>query len=137
MQIFSLDLPFDWPLILAALLFMALDVVSGFFKGIVQKNVSSGIMREGFAKKLSLVLVLFLAQFLQWVVPLLSLDVEIPAVAVVVTCIILMEAVSVLENVAQINPSLQRSRLFRIFDGIIDGYGVADDEGDVRKGYAE
>lgn len=80
-----------WQLI-ASLVFMVGDYVSGFIQAVINNNVDSKIMREGLFRKILLILVIFLSFIFQYAfnIPLIS--------KVVCIYIIIMEIVSILEN---------------------------------------
>lgn len=78
--------------IIASLIFMVGDYVSGFIQAVINNNVDSKIMREGLFRKILLVLVIILSFIFQYAfnIPLIS--------KVVCIYIIIMEIVSILEN---------------------------------------
>ena len=78
--------------IIASLIFMVGDYVSGFIQAVINNNVDSKIMREGLFRKILLVLVILLSFIFQYAfnIPLIS--------KVVCIYIIIMEIVSILEN---------------------------------------
>ena len=56
---------------------------------------------------------------LQYASGLLDLGVEIPTLGAVAVFIVLTEAVSILENIADMNPALANSGFFKIFESVI------------------
>lgn len=78
--------------VIASLIFMIGDYVSGFIQAVINNNVDSKIMREGLFRKILLILVILLSFIFQYAfnIPLIS--------KVVCIYIIIMEIVSILEN---------------------------------------
>ena len=78
--------------IVTPLIFSLFDVITGYIQAIINNNVDSKIMREGLFRKILLILVIFLSFIFQYAfnIPLIS--------KVVCIYIIIMEIVSILEN---------------------------------------
>ena len=108
-----------WYLFVIPLVLNILDIVTGFTAAVANQNVSSSAMREGLFNKLGFILALILAALLQYASGLLDLGVEIPTLAAVAVFIILTEAVSILENIAEMNPALANNGFFKIFESVI------------------
>ena len=108
-----------WYLFVIPLVFNILDIVTGFTAAVANQNVNSLAMREGLFNKLSFIFALILAALLQYASGLLDLGVEIPTLAAVAVFIILTEAVSILENIAEMNPALANNGFFKIFESVI------------------
>lgn len=108
-----------WYLFVIPLIFNILDVITGFTAALANHNVSSSAMREGLFHKLGFIFALILAALLQYASGLLDLGVEIPTLAAVAVFIILTEAVSILENIAEVNPALANNSFFKIFETVI------------------
>ena len=108
-----------WYLFVIPLVFSILDIITGFSAAVANRNVSSSAMREGLFHKLGFIFALILAALLQYASGLLDLGAEIPTLAAVAVFIILTEAVSILENIAEMNPALANSSFFKIFESVI------------------
>lgn len=108
-----------WYLFVIPLVLNILDIVTGFTAAVANQNVSSSAMREGLFNKLGFIFALILAALLQYASGLLDLGVEIPTLAAVAVFIILTEAVSILENIAEMNPALANNGFFKIFESVI------------------
>ena len=108
-----------WYLFVSPLVFNILDIITGFTAAIANQNVSSSAMREGLFHKLGFIFALILAALLQYASGLLDLGAEIPTLAAVAVFIILTEAVSILENIAEMNPALANNGFFKIFESVI------------------
>lgn len=108
-----------WYLFVIPLVFNVLDSITGFTAAVANQTVSSSAMREGLFHKLGFIFALILAALLQYASGLLDLGVEIPTLAAVAVFIILTEAVSILENIADMNPTLANNGFFKIFESVI------------------
>ena len=102
---------------LATLAFIVLDVFSGMMKGAAEHNLSSKIMRRGFWHKASLVLTLVVAGTIDTATTLgLHIGFDAPIFEAVCIYICFMELVSILENIAAVNPDLKGSKIFKLLD---------------------
>ena len=108
-----------WYLFVIPLVFNILDIITGFTAAVAKQSVSSSAMREGLFHKLGFIFALILAALLQYASVLLDLGIEIPTLAAVAVFIILTEAVSILENIAEMNPALANNGFFKIFESVI------------------
>jgi toxin secretion/phage lysis holin len=108
-----------WYLFVIPLVFNILDIITGFTAAVANQNVSSSAMREGLFHKLGFIFALILAALLQYASGLLDLGVEIPTLGAVAAFVVLTEAVSILENIAEMNPTLANNGFFKIFESVI------------------
>ena len=108
-----------WYLFVIPLVFSILDIITGFTAAVANQNVSSSAMREGLFHKLGFIFALILAALLQYASGLLDLGVEIPTLGAVAVFVVLTEAVSILENIAEMNPALANNDFFKIFESVI------------------
>ena len=79
--------------IIAPLLFMAGDFISGFIQACINNNISTKIMRQGILRKALLLLVITLSFVIQYCFNLSVIS------KVVCAYIIIMEFISILENI--------------------------------------
>lgn len=108
-----------WYLFVIPLVFNTLDIITGFTAAVANQNVSSSAMREGLFHKLGFIFTLILAALLQYASGLLDLSIEIPTLGAVAVFIVLTEVVSILENIADMNPALANNCFFKIFESVI------------------
>lgn len=108
-----------WYLFVIPLVFNILDIITGFTAAVANQNVSSSAMREGLFHKLGFIFALILSALLQYASGLLDLGVEIPTLGAVAVFVVLTEAVSILENIAEMNPALANNGFFKIFESVI------------------
>lgn len=86
--------------------FMMVDVFTGVLKAVKNKELSSTRAREGIYKKASFILFIAFGYLADYAMQYVDLGFSFPAGATICTLIILTEAISVLENLGQINPDL-------------------------------
>lgn len=86
--------------------FMMVDVFTGILKAVKNKELSSTRAREGIYKKASFILFIAFGYLADYAMDYVDLGFNFPAAATICTLIILTEAISVLENLGQINPDL-------------------------------
>ena len=94
--------------IIAMIIFILLDVISGVASAYYRKEISSQKLRTGLWHKLGYFFVLFCAIAIEWTMTKgLDLGFSLPLVVPICVWVSLMEIVSVLENAAQMNPDLE------------------------------
>lgn len=86
--------------------FMMVDVFTGVLKAVKNKELSSTRAREGIYKKASFILFIAFGYLADYAMQYVDLGFKFPAAATICTLVILTEAISVLENIGQINPDL-------------------------------
>lgn len=88
--------------------FILFDIITGLTKAWYHKKFDSSIMRQGMFNKLSEVLAVAFSAFLQYGGDKINLGFELPVVPVVTVYICLMEFISIIENLCDINPHLKK-----------------------------
>lgn len=94
---------------------IVLDYVTGLVKAAKNHDISSTRMREGLYHKAAFVLTMFLAEVIEHAQRVIDLGFTVPVVIPAAVYITLTETASIVENLAQINPELQGSRLLALF----------------------
>lgn len=89
-----------------ALAFMVIDVFTGVLKAVKSKDLNSTKAREGIYKKASFILFIAFGYLADYAMDYVNMGFNLPAAATICTLIIVTEAISVLENLGQINPDL-------------------------------
>lgn len=89
-----------------ALAFMVIDVFTGVLKAVKNKELNSTKAREGIYKKASFILFIAFGYLADYAMNYVNMGFSLPAAATICTLIIVTEAISVLENLGQINPDL-------------------------------
>ena len=105
----------NWWLIATGVMIIG-DYVSGMAKAIVQRNISSQIMRNGLWHKFAYVMVVGLAAFLQIASQHINLGYDMPLIPLVCGFIVLIEVSSIIENLAEVNPEIADSKLLQYFN---------------------
>lgn len=98
---------------ITVLAFIGFDILTGLIKALAKDGINSTVLRKGMYHKLSEILTVFGAGLLQHGAEYIQLGVEIPALIGVASYICIMELVSIIENLAVLNPSLYK--LFKPF----------------------
>lgn len=101
--------------------FMLCDILSGFLQAVVNHNVQSVKIREGLVHKASIALIIFAVYALELTAQHVA-GLAIEGLGTVPVCIIvvLMELVSIWENVCKANPELKNSPLGRLLESTVD-----------------
>lgn len=89
-----------------ALAFMVIDVFTGVLKAVKNKELNSTKAREGIYKKASFILFIAFGYLADYAMDYVNIGFNLPAAATICTLVIVTEAISVLENLGQINPDL-------------------------------
>lgn len=89
-----------------SLAFMLIDVLTGVLKAVKNKDLNSTKAREGIYKKASFILFIAFGYLAEFAMTYVDLGFNFPAGGTVCLLVILTEAISVLENLGNINPEL-------------------------------
>ena len=103
---------------------IVMDVAAGVLSAATRGELNTTKLRHGLFHKLGLVLTYALAVALEYACDVLPLGIDMPLVIPVAAYITLMEAMSVYENVKQINPDIKVEKFEDLFkfshgDGIV------------------
>ena len=90
--------------------FILLDVLTGFMKGIYNRDINSTALRKGLLHKASEGLVYGCSLLLEYAVTYTEIGIDLPLSGAVTIYIVGMEATSIIENLCEVNP-----KLFRLF----------------------
>lgn len=89
-----------------ALAFMVIDVFTGVLKAVKNKELNSTKAREGIYKKASFILFIAFGYLADYAMDYVNIGFNLPAAATICALVIVTEAISVLENLGQINPDM-------------------------------
>ena len=92
--------------VLAVLVFIGMDVVSGMVKAFSTTGFDSSVMRLGFYHKLGEVLAVGLLAAADFYLPIVGVNVDVSFSAIGCAYFVLMEIGSIIENIGTINPEL-------------------------------
>lgn len=102
--------------IVACLVMMVFDIITGFMAAWKNRDIQSTKMREGLFHKGTLILLIILAWLCElFVMHVPDLGITVPLVIPSCVIIFAMELVSITENAAEINPELKDSKLLKLF----------------------
>ena len=93
---------------ITVLIFIAFDVLTGLIKAMALEGLNSTVLRKGMYHKLSEIIVVIGAGLLEYGAEYINLGIDLPALFAVASYICIMELVSILENLAMLNPSLHK-----------------------------
>lgn len=106
----------SWGIALACVMMVA-DVVVGFIVAAVNEELSSTKMRKGLLHKALMLVLIFVCLAIEiGISHTVALPYDVPTCEVVCGYIVIMELISVLENIANGYPELKDSALFKLFN---------------------
>lgn len=93
------------------------DLLSGLLKAFATKSVSTTVMRQGIYHKSAILLVVLLAIGCEYITSYIDLGFTFDGKLTVgvTTVICLMEIMSILENLAEVNPDIKGTKLMAFF----------------------
>lgn len=103
--------------------FILFDIIVGIVNAYLKHELSSSKMREGLSRKIGEVFLILLSDacyFAMLVQPFNEMGVPADIVNVVAGFLVLMELVSIVENICKLNPDLPISKIFAIFNISLD-----------------
>lgn len=92
--------------LIVATIFIVFDVATGWLKALSTGTTDSSIMRQGLFRKIAEIMAVIFGYVCEYAFPYAGLDVTIPFATGISTYIVLMETVSIIENLALMNPQL-------------------------------
>lgn len=105
-----------WSILLACVM-MCADVVVGFIQAAINNRLSSTKMRQGLLHKVLILILIFVCLAIEiGISHTVKLPYDIPTCGVVCGYVIIMELVSILENIARGYPQFADSQLFKLFN---------------------
>lgn len=102
--------------ILAVLVFIITDYVTGVIGAIMHGNLSSTKMREGLGHKFAYLCVFFIAWFIDFEMGHIDIGFHSALTPIVTVGIVLIELSSVIENIGKINPEIKNAPFMSIFN---------------------
>lgn len=105
-----------WSILLACVM-MCADVVVGFIQAAINNRLSSTKMRQGLLHKVLILILIFVCLAIEiGISHTVKLPYDIPTCGVVCGYVIIMELISILENIARGYPQFADSQLFKLFN---------------------
>lgn len=87
-------------------MFILFDIISGVLKAAYEGNLASTLMRKGLFNKLGEILALMLGKLVEYASLQYQLGFSIPLYTAIAAYLILMETLSILENISAMNPTM-------------------------------
>lgn len=110
-----LPLDVNWTLIVIACVFMVLDLITGFCAAVKNHEVQSTKMKQGLWHKCGFLLAIVFGIMCEYAMSYVDLGFTMPIQVAVCTFIIIIEIMSILENLGKISPELAGSNFLKIF----------------------
>ncbi len=82
------------------------DIITGLIKAVYFGNINSTYLRKGLLHKATEILTIAGAALCEYGIHRINLGIDLPMINVTAIYICLMEIVSVIENIAEVNPQL-------------------------------
>lgn len=99
-----------------ALVFNAIDIVSGIIAGIKNKNIQSSKLRDGLFKKVGFIFCYVLAWLVDTQGSLIGFQINVQILPIIILYVCTTELVSIIENICKINPDLLPDKLMSLFN---------------------
>ena len=101
--------------IFIALVFNALDLITGIICGVKQKDIQSAKLRDGLFKKVGFILCYFVAWLVDTQGSKIGFHLGMSMLPVIILYVCTTELVSILENLSIINPDILPEKLMEMF----------------------
>ena len=88
--------------------FILFDIITGVIKALYEGGLDSSKLRKGLFHKLSEIITMVGCMLLQYAATFIELGFEIPLVNSVCIYICVMELISIIENICEVNDSLRK-----------------------------
>jgi toxin secretion/phage lysis holin len=98
----------NFAIIVVALIFMVLDIISGLIKAFQTGSYDSKLMRNGLYHKIAYIIIMLVGACLEFAITNPNFDpgFQVPMFGVICGYIIVTEFFSILENVSAVNPAI-------------------------------
>lgn len=101
--------------ILAVLIFVSLDYITGIINAIMHGKLSSTKMRKGLGHKFTYLCTFFVAWFIDFEMKHIDIGFHTALTPLTTMGIVLIELSSIIENIGKINPELTKAKFMKIF----------------------
>lgn len=101
--------------IIIALIFNALDVISGLIAGVKNKDIQSSKLRDGLFKKVGFMFCYALAWLIDTQGSVIGFQIGVAILPIIILYVCTTEVVSIIENICKINPDLLPAKLIQLF----------------------
>lgn len=101
--------------VIIALVFHAMDFLTGLVGAFRNKCLESSKMRDGLFKKIGYVMCYVLAYLIDVYGPLVGIELGVSILPIITAYAVLTECISIIENISTINPDLLPEKLMELF----------------------
>lgn len=101
--------------IIIALVFNALDLITGIITAVKNKDIQSAKLRDGLFKKVGFMLCYFVAWLVDAQGTRIGFQFGISILPIIILYVCTTELVSILENICKINPDILPKKLMELF----------------------
>lgn len=101
--------------IIIALVFNALDLISGIITAVKNKDIQSSKLRDGLFKKVGFILCYFVAWLIDNEGSMIGLQFGVSILPIIILYVCTTELVSILENICKINSDIMPKKLMELF----------------------
>lgn len=102
--------------VIIALVFNAMDIISGLISAVKNKDVSSSKLRDGLFKKVGFIM----CYFMGWLVDTQGMKIgfhfSVEILPIIILYVCTTELVSIIENICKINTDIVPDKLLEIFN---------------------
>lgn len=101
--------------IIVALVFNALDLITGIITALKEKDIQSAKLRDGLFKKVGFIMCYVMAWLVDEEGAMIGLQIGIQILPIIIMYTCTTELVSILENISKINPDILPEKLMEMF----------------------
>lgn len=101
--------------IIIALIFNAIDLLTGVITAVKNKDIQSSKLRDGLFKKVGFILCYVLAYLIDYEGYLVGFQISVPILPAVILYACTTEVVSIIENIHCLNPDILPDKLLKLF----------------------
>lgn len=101
--------------VIIALVFNALDLITGIITAVKNKDIQSSKLRDGLFKKVGFMLCYFVAWLVDTQGSNIGFQFGMPILPVIILYVCTTELVSILENISKINSDILPDKLMELF----------------------
>lgn len=101
--------------IIIALVFNALDLITGIITAVKNKDIQSSKLRDGLFKKVGFILCYFVAWLVDNEGSMIGFQFGVSILPIIILYVCTTELVSILENICKINPDILPEKLMGLF----------------------
>lgn len=101
--------------VIVALIFNALDLVTGFVSAVKNKDIQSSKLRDGLFKKVGFIFCYFVAWLVDTQGHVIGFQLGVTILPIIILYVCTTELVSILENISKINSDILPEKLMELF----------------------